>query len=410
LPKDHPLAKALLNADAVVLLLDASAPLDHEVPHLSSFLKLFQEARSGQADVTGLPVYLVLSKCDMIAKPDESYNQWVQRIEEAKRKLFERFQALLQEQAALPFGRVKLHLWASAIKRPALADRPARLEPYGVAELFRQVIRSAHNYRAVREHAAGRLTLAVTGMFGLVAALGLVAGAVYVARPSAELIALENQIQAVLPGSTAADRLREPLDERLQELTRIRDEAGFERLRPEQRAEVEKAKREIEQYQKLYKQFIIQVSDPRFATRDEELDRIEKSLDAFVLPAEYLEPWKDTKLMHRVQQWRLDIAKLRESETSEEVWIRQQVEDAQKLIKQGGLAVAKTLSPAARDAWFQQVQDYLEREPRHKRTERIAPGASLSYINVYKMHRVEQARKAWDRAKDSLRDLRKLAQ
>ncbi len=409
LPQNLPLAKALLGADALILLLDVSA-IEREVPLLGAFLRLFQEARSGRTDIAGLPVYLVLSKCDLIAKSDENFNQWVVRVEEAKRKLGERFQAMVQEQATLPFGRVKLHLWASAIKRPAFADRPARPEPFGVAELFRQVFRSAEVYRAHQDHAAGRLSLAVAGMFSLVAVLGALAGSLYLARPSAALAAIENRIQAALPGSSPADRLREPLDERLQELTQIRDNPYFERLPAEQRTLVEKTRREIEQYQTLYKQFITQVPDPRFATRDEELDRLEKALEAFALPAEYAESWKETKLIRRLQQWRFDIGKLRETEDSEEAWLRQQAEESQKLIKQGGLAVAKALSPEERAAWFQQVQDYLDREPRHKRTDRIAPGASLSYDNVYKMQRVEQARKAWDRAKDSLRDLRKLAQ
>ena len=34
---------------------------------------------------------------------------------------------------------VHVHLWATAVKRPALAESPAKpREPYGVAELFRQ--------------------------------------------------------------------------------------------------------------------------------------------------------------------------------------------------------------------------------------------------------------------------------
>jgi hypothetical protein len=409
LPQDSPLAKALLDADALILLLDAGVPLDRVTPALGQFLRLFQNVRSQRVDIAGLPVYLVLSKCDLIAKPGDTFNLWVQRIEEANRKLDQYFRTLLKDQGAT-FGRVQLHLWATAVKRPAFADRPSQPEPFGVAELFRQALTSAGAYQGRREHAAGRLSLAVAGMFGLVAALGLGAGILYLTRPSAELTALENQIHRVLPGPTAADRLREPLDERQRELGQIQENPQFAKLPPKLRDEVQQARRDIEQYQKLNKDFLAQVSDPRFATRDEELDQIEKSLKNFALPDDYLAEWHDTKLVRRMRQWQLDIQQLRAAAADEEKWLREQTAAAQPLKVQGGLVLAKTIPADQRDAWFKQVQEYLDREPRHKSSDRLAPGAALTFDHVYRLQRVEQARKAWDRAKDSLRDLRKLAQ
>jgi hypothetical protein len=410
LPKDSPLAQALLDADALILLLDAGVPLDRVTLALGQFLRLFQSVRGQRVDIAGLPVYLVLSKCDLIAKPDDTFNRWVQRIEEAKRKLDQHFRTLLKDQGAVAFGRVQLHLWATAVKRPAFADRPAQTEPFGVAELFRQALTSAGEYRGRREHAAGRLSLAVAGIFGLIAALGLGAGILYLTRPSAELTALENQVHRVLPGPTAADRLHEPLDERLRELGQIQESPQFAKLPPKLRDEVLQARREIEQYQKLNKDFLAQVSDPRFATRDEELDQIEKSLKNFILPDDYLADWHDTKLVRRMRQWQLDIQQLRAAAADEEKWLRDQTAAALPLKVQGGLVLAKSLTADQRDAWFKQVQEYLDREPRHKPSERLPVGSSLTFDHVYRMQRVDQARKAWDRAKDGLRDLRKLAQ
>ena len=46
------------------------------------------------------------------------------------------------------FGRIDLHLMATAVKRPALADATARpREPFGVAELFRHSLLSAKDFR-----------------------------------------------------------------------------------------------------------------------------------------------------------------------------------------------------------------------------------------------------------------------
>ena len=410
LPRGSPLAQALLDADALILLVDAGGPLDRSVATIGDFLRLFQNARGQRADIAGLPVYLVLSKVDTIAKQGDTYAQWVQRIEEGKRKLDQRFQALLQEQAGLPFGRVNVHLSATAVKRPALADHPAKAEPFGVAELFHETLASARAHWQRREHAAGRLSLAVAGMLGFVGLLGILAAVLYMLRPSAELTALENRIRSVLPASSGADRLREPVDERLKELTQIQASPQFDELPSKLRDEVAQARTEIEQYQKFYKEFQAQVTDPRFVTRDEELDKIEKALDAFALPDEYLSAWADTKLVQRTQRWRDDVRKLREASREEETWIRQQVDEAQVLRKQGGLIVAKSLPDDQIKAWFKQLQEYLDRGPRHKRTDRLPGSAALTYDHVYKLQRVERAHKDWESAKRTLENLRKLAQ
>jgi GTPase SAR1 family protein len=410
LPPGSPLAQALLDADALILLVDAGGPLDRSVATIVDFLRLFQNVRGQRADIAGLPVYLVLSKVDTIARAGDTYNQWIQRIEEGKRKLDQRFQALLKEQAGMPFGRVQVHLSATAVKRPALADRPAKAEPFGVAELFRESLASAKAYWKRREHAAGRLSLAVAGMLGFVGLLGILAAVLYMVRPSAELTALENQVRRVLPTSGAVERLREPVDERLKELAQIQASPHYVELPPKLRDEVEQARAEMEQYQKLYKEFQTQVTDPRFVTRDEDLDKIEKSLDAFSLPEEYLSAWADTKLVQRLEKWRQDVRKLREASKDEEGWIRKQVDEAPALRKQGGLVVAKILPADQAAAWFKQVQEYLDRGPRHKRTDRLPGSASLTYDHVYKLQRVERAFKDWDGAKRNLQDLRKLAQ
>jgi GTPase SAR1 family protein len=410
LPADSPLGQALLQADALMLLVDASASPDRDLAHIGQFLQLFQQVRGARADIAGLPIYLVLSKCDLIAKPGDTYNQWVQRIEESKRKLDQRLRTIMEEQAEAPFGSVDLHIWATAVKRPGFADHAAKPEPFGVAELFRQGLASAQAYQAHREHASGRLSLAVTGMLGLVAVLGLLAGMLYMLRPSLELTALENRIRRVLPGPSATDRLREPLDDRLKELEQIQETSQFAELQPKLRDEVKQARDEIELYQKYHKDFVTQITDPRYATRDEELDQIDKSLNAFTLPLEYLASWSETKLVQRLQRWRLDVQKLREAAKDEIAWMQQQVEEGQALVKQGGLVLAKSLPAEQRDQWFKQVQAYLDREPRHKRSDRLAANASVTYDHVYKLQRVEQARKAWDRVKDNLKDLRKLAQ
>ena len=403
LPVDRPLAQALLEADALILVIDASAALDRNVALMGQFLRFFQSVRGERADIGGLPVHLVLSKCDLIAKPGDTYRQWLQHIEEGKRKLAARFQEMLKDQVRLPFGRVKLRVSATAVALPALADRAAKSEPLGVAELFRESLAAAQIHHQEREHAAGRLSLAVTGMFGLVGTLALLAGVLYLVRPSAELTALEDQVRRVLPSANAADRLRDPLDDRLKELGQIQESAQFGHLPAPLRAEVEQARAEIEQYQQFYKEFQKQVTDPRFATRAEDLDKIEKSLNVFALPDAHRSAWSATKLVRRLEQWRLDIHMLRAAAKDEIAWIQQQVDDGEKLREEVRL---KGLPGERREAWLHAVQEYLDRKPRHKNTERIGPNTTIAYDHVYKLQPVEQARKQWNEKIETVKKLR----
>src|SRR5262249_44411965 len=163
LPLDNSLTQALLDADALILVIDASASLERNVELMGQFLRLLQCARGERVEVSGLPVHLVLSKCDRIAKPGDTNSQWLQRFEAAKRQLGGRFQEMLRHRAGLPFGQVHLHLSATAVERPALGDRAAKPEPLGVAELFRESLTSAQAHHANCEHAAGRLSLTVSG-------------------------------------------------------------------------------------------------------------------------------------------------------------------------------------------------------------------------------------------------------
>ena len=77
---------------------------------------------------------------------------WVDRIEEKKREVEKRFRTFLgASTGSLPaFGRIDLHVWDTAHKRPALRGRAAQAEPYHVAELFRQVF---HQHQRTRERA-----------------------------------------------------------------------------------------------------------------------------------------------------------------------------------------------------------------------------------------------------------------
>src|SRR5205807_1224926 len=148
------------------------------------FLRRLRMVRGQRVDVAGLPVYVVLTKCDLLARPDDTSSAWLDRIEEVKRQLGERMAPLVRELRGGRFGSIRLSLWATAIGRPAFTDRPAAPdEPYAVAELFRQCFASAEAFDRREHRAAKLLEMAVGGLGLLVVVLALLAALFAASQP-----------------------------------------------------------------------------------------------------------------------------------------------------------------------------------------------------------------------------------
>jgi GTPase SAR1 family protein len=412
LESKKPLAKHLQKADGVLFMVDASVEptvLDETFRKAIDFLKRFRAQRGQRHDVAGLPVHLVLTKCDMLARKTDTHQMWLQRVEEGKKKIEHRFRSALAANKDLGFGAIDLSVWPTSVRMPAVTDRPAKpQEPFGVAELFSHAVRSAASFHEKVEDSSRLLSSVLIGLIAAVALLAIVTGAFFLTRPSPELALLETRVHESIP--SARERLAEPLDERLKKLNEIRENSAWPNLPDKLKKDVEDLIAEIQDYQSANKSFVEKISDPRFATRDEELTKIEKELAEFNLPDKYAKDWAETKLAKRAQAYREEITRLRDAVVEEEKWTVEQVQQGEKLKAKGGLVIARNLTEAERMAWFGSVKEYLEREPRHKRTDRVTPQSAVTYQSVYHFNRVEKARKDWDRTKDALRNLRNLAQ
>ena len=116
---------AHLEADALVLTVDVSAStsqIEADFAEFVRFLRLLEQSRGQRSEVGGLPVYLVLTKCDLLARPDETPAAWLERIEERKRQVGQRFKDFLAEHKSdgpLGFGTIDLEVEATAVKQPA---------------------------------------------------------------------------------------------------------------------------------------------------------------------------------------------------------------------------------------------------------------------------------------------------
>lgn len=405
-----PLPKTLADADGVVLVVDASASpaeLEQQFKQMTAFFDRWQMRRSMAAAVGGLPVFLVLAQCDKIARKGETVGQWMQRIEEAKRRVGEQFQTALADSRDLPFGRIDVRVWATSAKRPA-ADKPARAdEPYQVAELFQQIFDAAAAFRQRSELSRQTLHWALVGLGGVATLLLLLAGWYFATRPTPEEAALDNRVQTLLAGgeNNIAERVREPLDDRIKELREVKANAAYDRLPAATRQRVEQTEKAIEDYQRLNVEFQKEVRNPRLATRQDDLDQIEKSLEAY---AEKVRQWPVTRLEKRHYEWTGDATAIRQAIHDEVAWTRMQIDAGEKLRAAGGLVIAKKASPAERESWFKDVHEYLVCGRRHKSNDRVE-GTTVPYRVIYQFDTVAAAERDWRQFKERLDKIREEA-
>jgi hypothetical protein len=415
-PRRGSLARKVKDADTLILVADGAADaaqLQRDFGQFAAFLRLFEQNRSARAEVAGLPVYIVLTKCDLLAKKTDTASAWMQRIEERKRQIDQGFHKYLSQQEnreGLAFGKIDLQVWATAVGRPALADRPARPdEPYGVAELFRQCLEAAVAFHGRRRKASRRLKITVSGIAGLAIFMLLLATGVYLTRPGPEVAALENSLSSLLlpDGAKAADRLKEPLDDKLAKLKKVRKDKYFSQLPPDRQSQVDHAIAEIEAYLKFNKEFLDQVQDPRLARNEADLAAIEKSLSAIALPKDQAAAWKDTRVGRRPQLWASDIAILRNEVDNTIAWINQQIPKNKELQQEGyRLLGMSDISAKDYQAWLGRYKEYMDKSWPHPAGARLPGASGMTYETVYRFDRVEKAQQGWEQAKKKLKDIR----
>jgi GTPase SAR1 family protein len=309
------LAQEVVQADTLVLAVDAAKSheqLETDFTAFERFLREMETGRSARAAVGGLPVFLVLTKCDLLAEAGDTTVDWIERIEQRKREVDEHFRTFLTrrggETGPLPFGQVDLHLWATAVKRPPLAGAEAKpREPYGVAELFRQCFERASAYRRRCRQARRRLIGTAGTAVSLVSALILLALFLVLrpaARPPSEL---QRTIEALqfTEKPTPAERLRAPLSElrlRRERLRRLQSNPEFAVLPENLRTFVVTRTNEFDQYIEWMDQ-VQAVRRPVTIDTEAGLHEIKEELEK--LEPQRHEEWKDTEAM-RLYRERLD--------------------------------------------------------------------------------------------------------
>jgi GTPase SAR1 family protein len=412
------LASAVLAADTLVLVVDAAsdpAVLRRDFGQFALFLRLLEQTRGQRSEVGGLPVYLVLTKCDLLAQPTDTVASWMDRIEERKRQVDRKFQEFLAQQAErehMPFGKIELHLWATAVKRPALADTPARpREPYGVAELFRQALGSASAFDQHRRKAEGRLKLTVGLVGGVVAAMLLLTLFLFLSRPSQELTELSDDVRKLrsqLP-EAPAKRLREPLGEKIAELEKIKKNRSFADLPEELKEFVDTSLQELQAYER-YAQQVKKAGetfgrDTKKLTTEEDLETAKKALDAAAPPSQYAATWPPTRAFQEWSKWQAEVLALDKAVKETRTGYERLLADARKDVKAWKKLPVDEVGPKAKKFMDERVK--LLRDPKRDAT-RIIDG-DITYAQVFRFPTVAEAYDDWNRSEEKRR-IQKLAE
>jgi hypothetical protein len=411
------LAHEVIEADTLILVVDAAAPpvqVDAEFAEFGRFLRLLELGRGQRSEVGGLPVFLVLTKCDLLAQPSDTNVDWLERIEERKRQVHHRFQDFLarrgRDDGPLPFGRIDLHLWATAVKRPALGPAPPRpRDPYGVAELFRQSLESAQAFRQRQARSGRRLLWTVGGAVGVLAGMAVLALALVFGRhpePNNQLLSKVENYQSN-EGQTPSVRLRgneARLQARIGELTELKNDPGFEQLPPDTREYVTNRLQELEAY-RSYLEKLLQVQPVATARSEADLKQIEDQLTALEPPEAYRTAWSQTDAVHDRKQRLEDVKALRTAVGTAEDWYNGLKREGERLLnfpvdRSGGWG-----------AWYDEYSKLDERAtaPPFREDAPLPGSAGLTWAVALRFNRVAEARGAWQTTRQRLDRARDLA-
>ncbi|MFO0845822.1 MAG: GTPase domain-containing protein [Gemmataceae bacterium] len=425
LEQDSPegtLAFEMTDADAVILALDASAKparVEEEFAEFAQFLESMQAARGARAEVAGLPVFLVLTKCDLVAQPGDNAGAWMERIEQRKREVGDRFKAFLAEEQTArqgrpdapekkesPFGRVELHVWATAIKRPALAGSAAKpREPYGVAELFRQAIAEASVYRARYDRSQRKLMRLVVGAVGLVALMLLTAATMFVVNANTRLAALKMRVEdfRFLDQGGPAEYLRggpEQLKAKRARLEEVRDDPLFGRLSADDQGFVTGRIEELNAYVP-YLETMLSLRPLSAEQSEEGLDRaLDRLRNELAVPRA---EWADT-LAGQIHKERVEgIEALRRAVQAVRNWYLDAADQAGRLWTFGDYTDPGGIDWADWAAKAERAVD-PERRPPFREGDEVpgVPGGVVTFSSVYRYDRVLDARAAWGSQRDRL--------
>lgn len=401
------LAGAIRGADALIVAVDASKPDESVEATLGEFarlLKKLQDDRAQRTQVRGLPVFLVLTKCDQLTAAADAPAHWQARVEARKRRateVFERFFSAETGGTTPVFGALETEILTAATGKPIAVDSSSDLGHARPAELLGHILKRAADFHHRRQRAGDRLAWTVLGTLTAMAAM--IALSVFLAlHRTATTSNLEEQILAyrAQEGSTAAERLGEPLAPKIARLREFQADPSYERLSPRLKEYVDGRLHEMQDYRTyLARLRRIRIRDLR---RESDLIQLDEQLGTqLALPAPYRDDWRDTAAAKLHDQLASDVRSLRDAVTETAGWYRELARHGEELRTFGK---QRPTSVASWNRWETEIGALLEKSPALE----IAALKSDSATLVLTMESVLAARSNWEALRPKLERLRDL--
>lgn len=157
-----------------------SAGQDHAAleEQLKTFVQCLLVAMSegGQeCEVGGNPVFLVLTRCDLLAQPGDGLKEWQERIDKLKADVRHLLRTLLPPHLSTrhpPFGSMTVRVRATALQRPVLADGAKDLpDRFGVVELFREAAEALRDLARRKRRQPRRLGILLSASIAVLIAM-----------------------------------------------------------------------------------------------------------------------------------------------------------------------------------------------------------------------------------------------
>ncbi|MGF1578374.1 MAG: GTPase [Gemmataceae bacterium] len=404
------LARAVLDADTLILVLDGNCEDDEllrNFEEFNQFLLVIGKHRSDRNEVAGLPVFLALTKSDQFAsrlsaealEKGETLTPkaWIKALDERNKVIGKEFQQAFRANATVlnSFGELFLTVWATAAKRPKIGAHQTKSEYHGVAELFRQAFRAAHEFHHRRRATAKRLNWIVGGAVVVVAVMAVLAGIFLTQRENVELRRLENSVDTFFASWPDAPpekvyQLPEFNIKRLQEFT---TNPAYELLYLDTREKVQSRLRKLQayhEYQEAYKKFRLSNKMPDSVRSLDELKELEKNLNKVLvkIPEKYETEWNALASVQTPRQWVKTIDIIEKSAKDMEkkfVEAKTLLEKVVELVKDRGARFAHDTALK---------YDNLRQELSRTDPNQLVWGTQVNWSTVFNFEEVKEAKRS----------------
>jgi hypothetical protein len=320
---NSPVARAVVGADAIVLLADAASTpeqLTAAFREFHRFVRVVGRAKADARAVGGFPVFLVLTQCDRLARAGDTTAVWEARVTERVESASKAFADFLKEADAaddgpapfLSFGSITLDVFAAAVRQPPLpgAGAPAN-HPYKVAELFRDCFAEARAHRTRAAASDVRLKWTVRAAAAALAVLlaGLATFALFPPRPTGPDLADKVRDYMAHEPPPAVRLADADVGRYKKALARFAGDPAYRDLDPALRAFVDGRVKEIDDYEAYRGLLTAAIEKPPGETRNlkPDLERVCRTLRDELKPPEQYD-WKETAAAKLRDKWLADCA------------------------------------------------------------------------------------------------------